>query len=223
MARLTYLLDEICAGLEIYYSGRTGGQYDKTSFLLCDDYVELTSKLYLTENDQAWVDTLPGGRFKNFHTVVDEVRGLYESKAGTDTSLAAIIQRSKERRVRRNDFFHSTKLLDLSTSKRACVEAFKDLLDYGNKLFGAAWQEEVTGVRNLETLEIMIRLEDRSFGEPHLLSEIATVFQSWPRNMRSSSSRGIQMVGYPEDLYLRLCVINGDALLRDRLSALLTT
>src|SRR5262245_20842425 len=110
MARLTYLLDEICAGLEIYYSGRTGGQYDKTSFLLCDDYVELTSKLYLTENDPRWVDTLPGGRFKNFHKIVDEVHELYESKSGVDTTLEGIIQRSKERRARRNDFFHSTRL-----------------------------------------------------------------------------------------------------------------
>jgi len=223
MPRLTYLLDEICAGLEIYYSGRTGGQYDKTSFLLCDDYVELTSKLYLTEGDPGWVESLPGGRFKSFHTVVDEVRGLYESKSGVDATLTAIIQRFKERRVRRNDFFHSTRLLDLSTSKRACVEAFKDLLDYGNILFGKNWQEEVAGVRNLETLGIMIRLEDRGFREPHLLSEIASIFQSWPRNTRSSSSRGIQMVGYPEDLYLRLCIINGDALLRDRLATLLSS
>jgi hypothetical protein len=73
----------------------------------------------------------------------------------------------------------------------------------------------------LETLEILIRLENRSFGEPHLLGEMSAVLQSWPRNKRSAVGKGIQVAVYPEDLHLRLCVINGAVELRDRLAALL--
>jgi hypothetical protein len=47
MNQLPYLLDEICAGVEIYYTGRTGGQYLKTAFILCDDYTKLAAKLFL--------------------------------------------------------------------------------------------------------------------------------------------------------------------------------
>ncbi len=57
MSQLTYLLDEICTGIEIYYSGRTGGQYLKTSFILCDDYSELISKLFLLKDNPNWSDS----------------------------------------------------------------------------------------------------------------------------------------------------------------------
>jgi hypothetical protein len=220
---LTYLLDEICAGLEIYYSGRTGGQYYKTAFLLCDDYVELASKLYLTQQNPGWQDTAQRGGFKSFHQVADEAVALHESQYGANSSLKDLVQRVKERRMRRNDFFHSTRLLDLSVTYRMCVEAFKDLLDYGAKLFGAAWDEEVKGVRNMETLEILIRLESRSFGEPHLVGELSAILQRWPRNSHGRMVTGVQMAIHPEDLHLRLCVINGAVELRDKLAALLAS
>jgi hypothetical protein len=58
MPPLPYLLDEICAGAEIYYTGRTGGQYLKTALVLCDDYSELVSKLFLRTNDSDWTDMM---------------------------------------------------------------------------------------------------------------------------------------------------------------------
>lgn len=63
MGQLTYLMDEVCAGVEIYYTGRAGGQYLKTAFILCDDYTELTSKLFLLMDDANWPDK-EDGRFK---------------------------------------------------------------------------------------------------------------------------------------------------------------
>ncbi len=57
MSQLTYLMREICAGIEIFYSSRTGGQFWKTAFILCDNYTELASKLFLTTNDSKWSDT----------------------------------------------------------------------------------------------------------------------------------------------------------------------
>ena len=38
---VTCLLYGICAGVEIYFTGRTGGQCLKTAFILCDDYTQL--------------------------------------------------------------------------------------------------------------------------------------------------------------------------------------
>ena len=57
MSQLPYLMREICSGMEIYFSTRTGGSYNKTSFILCDDYVELLSKLWLAEKVNGWTDT----------------------------------------------------------------------------------------------------------------------------------------------------------------------
>ena len=62
----------VCAGVEIYYTGKQGGQYLKTAFILCDDYTELTSKLFLLNKNLSWSDTNQSGRFKNYHNVLDE-------------------------------------------------------------------------------------------------------------------------------------------------------
>lgn len=57
MSQLTYLMREICAGIEIFYSSKTGGQFWKTAFILCDNYTELASKLFLIESNPKWSDT----------------------------------------------------------------------------------------------------------------------------------------------------------------------
>ncbi|HRF95047.1 MAG TPA: hypothetical protein PLZ51_07630, partial [Aggregatilineales bacterium] len=75
--------------------------------------------------------------------------------------------RMRKRRQRRNDFFHSTNLLDLDIRKAECIESFCDLIDYGNILFGnpsdnpnlTHWQDAIAQIRDLETLIILLRLE----------------------------------------------------------------
>ncbi|MEG5040900.1 MULTISPECIES: hypothetical protein [unclassified Microcoleus] len=56
MSQLTYLMREICAGIEIFYSSKTGGQFWKTAFILCDNYTELASKLFLVADNPKWSD-----------------------------------------------------------------------------------------------------------------------------------------------------------------------
>ena len=56
MSQITYLMSEICAGIEIFYSSKTGGQFLKTAFILCDNYTELASKLFLIANEPKWSD-----------------------------------------------------------------------------------------------------------------------------------------------------------------------
>lgn len=52
--QLRSLVREICAGVEIYFTGRQGGEYLKAAFILCDDYTELMNKVYLTGHNPRW-------------------------------------------------------------------------------------------------------------------------------------------------------------------------
>ncbi len=222
MTQLTYLVDEICAGVEIYYSGRTGGQYLKTAFILCDDYSELMSKLYLLSENPAWSDRNDRGRFKNYHQVKNQTEALVRAKGTPDRdTIKAIHDRMKGRRDRRNKFFHSADLLDLSVTLRMCLEAFVDLFDYGSLLFDAAWTTAVTGARNLETYELLLRLERDSLSDPALTDKVMAILGQWPRNSSSARKLGIQIAAHPQDLHLRLAVTNGGAALRARLRPLL--
>lgn len=222
MSQLTYLIDEICAGAEIYFTGRQGGQYLKTAFILCDDYTELTSKLFLLTNNPAWSDTNASGRFKNYHTIQTDVQGVFNTSRPADLPVIIRLHANmKARRDRRNDFFHSTKLLDLNVSQRNCVEAFCDLLDYGAILFGGDWKEEVQAARNLATLEILLRLEKKSFSDPSVTPKVNAILRDCPRNKQSGSKKGVHLTEHPEDLHLRLSIIHGGQDLRDKLLFLL--
>lgn len=218
---LIYLVDEICAGVEIYYTGRTGGQYLKTSFILCDDYTELVSKLFLLTDDPAWSDHANGG-FKSYHKVLSDVSTVLAKRMSPALPRVDELQGAmKARRKRRNDFFHSTSLLDLNVSPRICVESFCDLLEYGGMLLGADWQVATRAARNLESYEALLRLERMAFSDPSITPRVNRVLQGWPRNSSSSRKRGAHVAEYPEDLHLRLCVTCGGKELRDKLLSLL--
>ncbi len=256
---LRALLRDICTGIEIYYTGRSEGEYLKAAFVLCDDYTELTSKLWLLTNDKNWSGTHDkearkleqarkkvaamargeagttatpeeialvenGGRFDKFKAydeVLNDVGKVFQTKRPRDVAALDALQRPmKARRKQRNDLFHSAKLLSLTTSKTECVEAFCDLLDYGRLLFGALWNTELGGARNLATLEVMLRLEARSGSNPALQSKIDRIFQNWRRN-ESAKPKGSMVVHFSNDLYYRLCVIHGNSELRLQLESLL--
>ncbi|MBZ5589356.1 MAG: hypothetical protein LAO05_12410 [Acidobacteriia bacterium] len=219
---LTYLVDEICAGVEIYYTGRTGGQYLKTAFILCDDYGELVSKLFLQTDDPQWTDKKPNDHFKNHPDVLRDVKNVVAMKMAVHSEEVNGLQAAlSKRRVRRNDFFHSAGLLDLSVTSRNCVEAFCELLEYGEILFGADWRTALESSRNLGTLEVMLRLERLAFADPSITPKVSKVFQEWPRNTKNNKKAGAHVAEYPEDLHFRLCVTCGGKTLRDKLKALL--
>lgn len=222
MSQLTYLIDEICAGVEIYFTGRTGGQYLKTAFILCDDYTELTSKLFLLTDNPSWSDQKAGGKFKNYHNIQVDVQDVFRAKRPSE--LAQIIKlhgNMKTRREHRNDFFHSTRLLELNVSQRYCVEAFCDLLDYGTLLFGSEWKDEVKAARDLESFETLLRLEKKSFSFPAITNTVSQILRDCPRNLSSASRRGVHITTHPEDLHLRLCIRDGGQELKDKLASLL--
>lgn len=221
-AKLPYLIDEICAAVEIYFTGRTGGHYLKTAFILCDDYTELTAKLFLLTDNAHWTDRKANGHFKNYPDVLGDVEGVFSAKRTAELAITQGIHGNlKNRRERRNDFFHSTHLLDLSASQRAVVEAFCDLFAYGELLFPSDWQRHVNSSRNLDTMRILLLIERASFSDPTIWGKAASVFREWPRNKPNAARKGVHMTEYPEDFHLRLCVTYGSNILRDKLKALL--
>lgn len=228
MSKLPYLVAEINAALEVYLSGRTGQQYNRTAFILCDDCAELASKLFLLTDTPAWSDTKDNGHFKNFKDVSGEARAVFLAKrAGDHAAIHALLARIEARRDRRNEFFHSTHLLDLNFHARDCVEAFCDLLDYGKLLFppdaatlGSGWEAAVEATGNMETCEAILRLDKKAYGDPSVTPRINAILKIQPRQGERPTAKGCEVVHHPEDHHLRLCIRNGGKALRDKLRSL---
>jgi hypothetical protein len=222
MSKLPYLVAEINAALEIYLSGRTGQQYNRTAFILCDDGAELANKLFLLTDNKKWSDKGAGKPFKSFKDVTGEVRAVFMAKRPGDHAAADnLLKRIEQRRDRRNEFFHSTNLLDLNLHARDCVEAFCDLLDYGKLLFPGEWDVAVAASGNMDTCEALIRLDKKIYGDPSVGPKVNDVLAKWPRNRPKPKKKGCEVAHHAEDMHLRLAIRNGGNGLRDKLRALL--
>lgn len=222
MSKLPYLVAEANAAMEVYLSGRTGQQYNRTAFILCDDCAELASKLFLLTDSPAWSDTNPGGGYKGFRTVTREVAAVIQAKRAADhAAVDALRLRIEARRDRRNNVFHSTTLLDLTFHARDCVEGFVDLLDYGKLLFPADWDGAVAAAGNMETCEVVLRLDKKSYADPSVGPKMNAILQRQPRLGERPAKKGCDVAHHPEDLHLRLAIRNGNKDLRDKLRALL--
>ncbi len=253
---------EIGAGVEIFYSSKSTGQFIKSAFVLCDNYTELLSKLFLVEDDPNWSDideteikkieaaktrvdaaiqnkTTPTiedlkklikgagqDRFKNYYRVLTDVHDVFVNNRITEVAVVDNLHnRMKERRNLRNDFFHSAKLLRLSIAQSDCIEAFCDLLDYGELLFQGSWRDTLSAGRTLGTLEILLRLDLKSYGNPSITSKVNEIFEHCPQyrlpHRKNIPKKGIQIAKYADELHLILSVIGGGQELREKLAALL--
>jgi hypothetical protein len=222
MSKLPYLVSEINAALEIYLSGRVGQQYNRTAFILCDDCAELTSKLFLLTDNPKWSDIKADGRYKNFRDFSGDVRAIFVVKHAKDyEKVDSVLMKIESRRERRNKFFHSTDLLDLTLQPRDCVESFCDLLDYGKLLFPGRWEIEVAAAGNMETCEALIRLDRKTYGDPSVGPKVNDILAKWPRKGPKPKKKGCEVAHHAEDMHLRLAIRNGGDELRDKLRALL--
>lgn len=222
MSKLPYLVAEVNAALEVYLSGRTGQQYNRTSFILCDDCTELANKLFLLRNNRNWSDSRAGGGFKNFREVCREVRAFFTANRVADLNNAnQLLNRFQGRRDRRNKFFHSTDLLDLNLHPRDCVEAFCDLLDYCKLLFGAEWDREVSATSSMETCEAIVRVDKKANSDPSIGPQLNAVLGSLKCHGPKAKSKGCEIAHHAEDLHLRLAIRNGGNTLRDQIRRLL--
>lgn len=220
MSKLPYLINEINAAMEIYLSGRTGQQYNRTAFILCDDCAELAIKLFLLTDNLTWKDIKSNGHFKRFNEITAEIRCVIKSKRPSEYFSVDEILKHMEDRRRRNEFFHSTHLLDLNFHARDCIEAFIDLLDLGALLFKANWLTTVAATGNMETCEVILRLDKKSYIDPCIGPKLNDILSKWPRSGPAPKAKGSEVTNHAEDMHLRLCVRNGGKTLRDKLRSL---
>jgi hypothetical protein len=222
MTKLPYLIAEINAALEVYLSGRTGQQYNRTAFILCDDDAELASKLFLITDNARWSDTKANGHFKRFKEVTEEVRAVILPTRPVDhPAIDMLLVQIEVRRERRNQFFHSTNLLDLTFHSRDCVEALCDLLDYGKLLFPTCWDATVAAAGNMETCEAIVRLDKKAYGDPGVSPKVNDILSNWRRRGPTPKKKGCEVAHHAEDMHLRLAIRNGGKELRDKLRVLL--
>ena len=98
--------------------------YNRTAYILCDDCAELASKLFLLTDTPAWSEHTKA----NLATSSGSVKSLTKSgqsfqakRLGDHAAADALLTRIEARRDRRNEFFHSTHLLDRNFHARDCV------------------------------------------------------------------------------------------------------
>jgi hypothetical protein len=161
---------------------------------------------------------------KSDHNIMTDVENAFRSSRLADVpTLTPIKTRMGDRRKRRNDFFHSTHLLDLSVIQRNVVEAFCDLFAFGELLFGADWQSYIESSRNLDTMRLLLLIEKEGYRDPPILQRAMEVIREQRRNKKAPprAQKGYHVTEYPEDFHLRLSVLFGSNILRDKLKAIL--
>jgi hypothetical protein len=228
LQRLPFLAEDISNVLEMYFSVWPSHRYHKTVFILCDDYTEIMTKLFLLTCNPDWSEVRGSdndGRplFKGFHKVLEETKDAFaKSQPSNVQRLEALHSRVRGRREIRNQFFHSANLLEMTLAPRKCVDGLLDLLEYGRLLFGDKWEELVTERRVMEVYKTLLRIERWSFSEPKILDKLNSILSDWPgrKTYGPLAEKGVQYVQHGEDLYLRLCVDWGGADILDELMGL---
>jgi hypothetical protein len=221
MTTVRHLTEEICVGLQIYVAGRSGSHL-KSAFVLCDDYTELATKMYLVMCSPAWSDTRSNGRFKNYATVLGDLRSSIQASRQSDLgTISDLHDRMLARRARRNVFFHSTTLLDLSVTRRDTAEALVDLLDYCHILF-SDWETVIASVADMETLSLLVRLDAAISRDGTLLAQLNELFEQQPKNRPGSRQKGAHLTVFPEDLHALMSIRWGGSNLKAALQRLLS-
>lgn len=223
---LQYLMPEIENGLEILFTGKTAGQYWKTAFVLCDNYSELTAKLFLSAKVAGWTDKKANGTFKNYHDILSDVLAAppIASAPATLAAVQALNVELKARRDQRNDFFHSANLLKLNVHFLDTLTAFCGLLDFGKQLFGADWDTATNSRPALQNLVLLVRVEHKAltadYSVQHKLEEIS---RKWNRikDKATVPKKGAYPAEFPEDVHRRMVIINGGQKLATELQRLL--
>ena len=82
------------------------------------------------------------------------------------------------------------------------------MLDYGALLFGQDWADEVTGTGNMETAEVILRLDCAARADPRIGPKVSDVFAKRKRTEKQKA-KGCEVTHHPEDHHLRLAIRNG--------------
>jgi len=216
MARLDDLLEEISNAAGIYLTDPRSNL--KPFFLLLDDYVELASKLYLLTNIPKWKDTDNSNHFKNFHTVTSEVQAhINQQHPAHAQRVRELCEEFSDRRRQRNGFFHSADLLALNTSERACLQAFDELVEYVEIIFGTECRRRIAANQRVAVLFALVRAKRKALFDGAIEKALRDIFCDFPINQPKPSKKGMQVVEFPTPLHERACLWHNATTIYQRL------
>ena len=153
-----------------------------------------------------------------------DVADYFAQQRPNDAATLTPLQNGmKQRREQRNGFFHSAHLLGMSVSQSGVTDAFCDLFEYGQLLFGNDWITAIAGVRNLDVYQLLFRVEKKALTDQTLRPRLSSILADWPVNLpnKKRGNKGVHIVEHTDDLHLKLCVVWGAANLKVRLKDLL--
>lgn len=96
MPKISELAAEIASAIEIYFLGRGTQHYNNATFILCDDYTELASKLFLIKHVSDWQDK-DAERMADYLLAKQNVEAAATSPQMVDALSLQIYQRGEPR------------------------------------------------------------------------------------------------------------------------------
>lgn len=96
MGQVTELAREIVAATEIFFLGKSEQQYNNATFILCDDYAEIASKLFLIQDNPRWSGA-DVGKMNDYNEARKKVRQAAQRKETADQAWLDIFDRGEPR------------------------------------------------------------------------------------------------------------------------------
>lgn len=108
--------------------------------------------------------------FKSFHEVSDEVRARHPLGSVNGSDLDSVIERIKDRRDKRNAFFHHHNLTGLAVPDKDCLYAFLDLHSLAVCLFTSDYTDRLEANHVVQAHITLLKLKFRA-SETGLVTE----------------------------------------------------
>ncbi len=94
MGQVTELAREIVSATEIFFLGKSEQQYNNATFILCDDYAEIASKLFLLQDNPRWSGA-DVSKMKDYNEAKKKVRQAAQNNQQADQSWLDIFDRGE--------------------------------------------------------------------------------------------------------------------------------
>jgi hypothetical protein len=141
--------------------------------------------------------------YKNFNTLIRETK----SATPGNTTLTSLLDKFQSRREKRNNFFHNHELAGLTVQPRECLQAFCDLFQLMEELFGIDYIDKVTNEPIIKAQIAIIRLKHHGINVERVLSHYrVAVDEIGDKTIKANNPRYEYYVIYdhPAALYDRL-------------------
>lgn len=206
MSRLADLIELIQGANDVYLANPDRNA--RSAYIQIDQLCELILKSWLQANVSGWSaisHTSPSGRnfYKGFRDLMSDVRG----QTLGNTSLHAVLDQFRDRRDKRNNFFHNPDLAGLTVQQSECLQAYCELYELMELLFATDYTDAVVREPILRTQIAMIRLRNHGRHVERVLDHYrAIIGDSKEKTLQTNNSRFEYYLLYdhPGELYDRL-------------------